>query len=444
MEEIILLKEPLLTKEIPLIVEKLSGSARLNMTEGELRQLVMAGKIVLKIIKDYNLIGIAVLAKKHPAEISAWINEKEPQDTMEKTVGLIIKRVFRDDLATKIKWSMADSPANKELMEVTKKCGFSEEGRAYGEGRDGRPLITLGLLRKNWEKDPKSAPPIQTEDGLQAELEALKIRLKAKEAELEAKDALIESLQGSLLEENERRRIAENKLLILKEEMGKEDVGRKKEKSKNPSSPAEILIKDEEISEETAFLKTKKLGDFAVKILELTTQHPEGINQQKISELTGIQQGTVSYNITKVLFPADLVTKVIVGKKRTKIAPNLEKIRQLPKELQKELGIQEPVGEIEIPVVKQAELVVEINETETAEKPQKPLKQLNIEEVCKANGFGQTQREILLALKEAGGRLNAGGLRNKIGLNRQLFKSYLLDIQACRIIRVEQNLITLV
>lgn len=170
------------------------------------------------------------------------------------------------------------------------------------------------------------------------------------------------------------------------------------------------------------------LNDFDVEILKLLIQKPEeGLKQQEIITETHKQlqdksreaiQFRVNTSIRKLAAaPLQLVTNNRVGKEKI-VKPEMQKIRQLPEELQKELGIkeQEPAEKTEIPVVKSEELAAKIEET--TEETTKPVVKVTKH---------PTPFRILVAILKEYAKNNGGGIETEKLLNIALEKGVSKD-----------------
>lgn len=406
-KEVIVVSNMLLKEISPALgeIQSLICSSCFKTTEGKLRDTALKPtNLLFKATTDGIPFGIISAVEGYVARIDAWMSNKESKESWTRAINSAVKQIFSNPSAGKIEWRITES--NKDMLEVAKSCGFIRQGELVGEGLNGEPLVLMGLLKQKIQSPP----------------EAVLETIPVSPAEIAEKDKLIKGLK-SRISEPEASHEASQKELDAKNELIQNlrqdpEIEIAAEVKTGPKENKKLPQK-----ELTDSPKKLKLGTDEKTVLKLLIEHPDdGIKQQEIIRETGIQQTRVSLAARK-LTEKGVTTNELLGREKI-VKPVMEKIQELPEELQKELGIQEqePIEEIAI-----------------------PLKQsINIEEICKTNGFGQTQREILFALKEAGGSLNSGGLRNKIGINKKPFMSYLMDMQSRKIIRVEQNLITLV
>ncbi len=180
----------------------------------------------------------------------------------------------------------------------------------------------------------------------------------------------------------------------------------------------------------------KELGldDFDIEVLKLIIlESDRGLKQQEIitkihEQQPGKTRASIQFRVNtsiRKLANLKLATNKPVGAENQS-KPIMENIRQLPKELQKELGIQESVKETEIPVMEPAERVAEIKETVKGTSEQKPSPEKTIKPEGRATEV-LTPHKIVVEILKACVANNGGGINSKKLYNDALEKGLTKD-----------------
>ncbi|MBU4338234.1 hypothetical protein KKB43_05140 [Patescibacteria group bacterium] len=301
---------PLLSAEVSGIIQKLWQFAHMNITEGELKKKIIEAK-VYKATMDFQPVGIIILTAKPLTEMTVYLNDAALKEKWAETIKKASSMAFLAPDVYKIKWLIAES--GKEMIAIAQECGFKKEGKLQEEGPNREPLISFGLSRNG--NQPK---PFFEQNASAKETSFIKGELEEKilflETKLKKTEELNESLQKSLLETDEKRRVTENELLFLKEKIEK------------PCDPKEKTAK----TEPEKSLAAKKLNAIQLKVLKLVIESgPTGIAQQEIIKKTGTVQTNVSLAI-RTLAEKNLVLNKKEGIKSRAIAL-MDQVRlQLP------------------------------------------------------------------------------------------------------------------
>lgn len=183
-----------------------------------------------------------------------------------------------------------------------------------------------------------------------------------------------------------------------------------------------IVQKLKEVAEDRETLELLNVFDIAV--LKLVIREPDrGLKQQEIITKLHEQQSdktraSIQFRVNasvKKLANLKLATNESIGAENQS-KPIMENIRQLSKELQEKLEIQETVEEVETPAVKSEELAAKIEET--TEKTTKPVVKVTEH---------PTSFRILVAILKEYAKNNGGGIETEKLLNIALEKGVSKD-----------------
>ncbi len=229
----------LLPTEISNIIEKLEVFAHMNISYSEFRDMVLNQK-VFKIMFDSDPFGVVAISKEPLPKIKVWLSDKESKEDWIKAIEKAANQAFIPREVNTLTWLIAKS--QKEMISCASSCGFENIGDRHNEGPNGETMIAFELSKTsgNGNSAKLSLKPnllTQEEKDIKDGLERRILSLKKEVSEAEKS---IESLQKSLLETDEKRRMAENDLLLLKESI---------EKSSASETPATEDALQQEIAE---------------------------------------------------------------------------------------------------------------------------------------------------------------------------------------------------
>lgn len=310
-------------KEVSTIIEKLNKLARLNMTEGELRKMLLDANIrTYKIVRDYGVIGVLKYDKNNPSEMNIWINDDQAEKVIVQSVKLAIDHIFKDDLKTKIRWQVMEQSTNKDLVKAAKECGFEEEGRALGESSSGDAILKLAILKKNIEKQAPNAitgnnitkTSIDDSKKIQQTVQELKSDLAKTAKGLETEKELNKKLQTALDDAEKNIRVLEGQIVNLKKDVEKEKLS-----ISNDSSNAIGELKQKNIELEALLIQIKNEN---TKLAEsIASKERQIINQ--IAMIEELQSGSGHDERETETEPQAAETSGITEKKeKDKIAPS--------------------------------------------------------------------------------------------------------------------------
>ncbi len=369
---------PLLIAEIPYITKELQHLAHIGMTESEFRKIILEKK-VFKATVDYTLFGVIAITAKPLAEITIWLSEKETKETWAEAIDKTVSRAFLAPEVYKIKWLIAES--GKEMIAIAQECGFKEEGKFQDEGPNRESLISFGLSRNGNRPNPffKQISSAEETSFIKDELEEKILFLEAK---LKETEELNESLQKSLLEIDEKRRVTENELLLLKEKV-KKPCDPEEKTAKTKVAVASEIQERLETGELEKFI-TQKLGVIAehtnrnrlqklIRLIEIVAQTAanEKITKEKLQTQFACSPATIE-NLLKILRDAEIIK---IG--REKIGGKSLAIIRLTEitaaELESIKKVQEITKKPPLADEKQPE-IVQIKDEDSRRQPQEPEK----------------------------------------------------------------------
>ncbi|MBU3924864.1 hypothetical protein KJ854_02930, partial [Patescibacteria group bacterium] len=370
---------PLLIAEIPYITKELQHLARIGMTESEFRKIILEKK-VFKATVDYTPFGVIAITAKPLAEITIWLSEKETKETWTEAIDKTVSRAFLAPEVYKIKWLIAAS--GKEMIAIAQECGFKEEGKFQDEGPNREPLISFGLSRNGNQPNPffEQSSSAKETNLIKGELEEKILFLETK---LKKTEELNESLQKSLLEIDEKRRVTENNLLLLKESAEKPYTS--EEKTIKTESTATPIIQEGLETDELEKFVTQKLGVIAehtnrnrfqklILLIEIVARAAadEKVTKEKLQTQLVYSPATIE-NLLKILRNAEII-KIDREKIKGKSLAIIRLTEITAAKLESVKKVQEITKKPPLADEKQPEKMVQEKDENSHRQPQEPEK----------------------------------------------------------------------